>query len=156
MAGPQAIAIAFAAASTAVAAGGAGASMFGGRLQQKMDLAAIDLNQEQARLQAAEASAQNAMSFRKALASQVALASLRGGAGSVVRQFGGESYSNFLQDQESIKRGSRLTDIRAQQQRAQASGNRATNDLKALTDFAQTALRVWKVPAGGGMGGATK
>lgn len=154
MAGPQAIAIAFAAASTAVAGGGLLGQLSGSRNQQKVDLGAIEVNQEQTRLKAAEAAQQNAMSFRKALASQVALASMRGGSGSLMRQFGSESFSNFLQDQEAIKRGVRIADLQAQQQRASVFGNRATNDLSALTKFATTALSVWNINDIAKLGGA--
>src|SRR6188508_2101607 len=118
--GPEVAALAFAAAATGVA----GATYIGSKqaagTQNIIDQAAIELNQEQARLQSAEAALANAGSFRKALASQVALASLRGGSGSVMRQFGAESYSNFLQDQEAIKRGVRLSDLQALHSRAQA------------------------------------
>lgn len=145
MAGPQAIALAFSAASTAVAGLGYLSSRNAAKNQFMVDSAAIELNQEQARFKAAEAAQQNALSFRKALASQVALASMRGGAGSVVRQFGSESYSNFLQDQEAIKRGIRLNDASAQNQRAGAAGQKYASDLSALTRFAKSGLDAWNI-----------
>jgi len=151
--GPEVAAIAFAAAATS--AGGLsflGESM-AASTQRKLDNAAIEVNQERFRLQAAESSLANATNFRKALASQVALASLRGGSGSVARQFGSESYSNFLQDQESIKRGVRLADIQAMQQRAQAKANQAATTTKSFGSFAQSSISAWNMAAGSGASG---
>jgi hypothetical protein len=58
----------------------------------------------------------------------------------VLRQFGSESFSNFLQDQEAIKRGVRLSDIQALQGQAQARGIKSSSNLKSFTRFASTAL----------------
>jgi hypothetical protein len=141
--GPEVAAIAFAAAAT----GGAGLNFIGetraAKGQRRVDLAAIELQQEQFRLQAAEASSLNANNFRKALASQVALASMRGGGGSVVRQFGAESYSNFLQDQEAIKRGVRLSDLQAGHNKATAFSKENVARTKALGNFVTSAASAW-------------
>ena len=141
--GPETAAIAFAAAATGVAGASYLSQSSAARTQRIIDEGAIELQQEQYRLQAAEAASQNATSFRKALASQVALASLRGGSGSVLRQFTGESYHNFLQDQEAIKRGVRLSDIQAMHNRAQSSANQSASNLKGLTQFAGASLNAW-------------
>ena len=150
---PVTIAIAFAAASTAVS----GVSLIGQREASKnqymVDSANIELQKEQAKLQAAEAAQQHASGFRKALASQVALASMRGGSGSVLRQFGSESFSNFLQDQEAIKRGVRLADIAALNRQAEASGLRAASELNAWTRFGASTIDAWNINAITGGGG---
>ncbi len=159
MGAPAAVAIAFAAAATAVA----GATYVGQKQaasnQLKIDEAGIELQREQSRLQAAEAGQQHAVGFRKALASQVALASMRGGAGSVVRQFGSESYSNFLNDQEAIKRGVRLADLQSTHAYAQAYANRSASNLRATSQFATSTLNAWNLSGigqgGGAKGGAT-
>jgi hypothetical protein len=155
MGAPAAVAIAFAAASTAVA----GASYISQRraadAQFTLDESAIELSREHARLQAAEQSAIHASGFRKALASQVALASLRGGAGSVTRQFTSESYSNFFKDQEAIKRGVRLSDLQSLYALSQASANKSATKIKGLTQFAGTTINAWNTSAiTGAMAGA--
>jgi len=140
MAAAPVAAMAFAAAATAIA----GATYVGqrkaARSQAIIDESAVELNREQARLQSAEAALANANNFRKALASQVALASLRGGGGSVMRQFGTEAYSNFLQDQEAIKRGVRLSDLQAVHGLAQSAANRGAANLRGLSQFASTSV----------------
>lgn len=147
MGAPAAVAIAFAAASTAVA----GASYVGQRRAAQnqfiIDEAGIELQRESSRLQAAEQASIHASGFRKALASQVALASLRGGAGSVTRQFTSESYGNFLRDQEAIKRGVRLSEIQSLHALAQAGANRSAANIKGLTQFASTAVNSWSQAA---------
>ncbi len=151
--GPEVAAIAFAAAATGVA----GATYLGQRsaagTQRIIDEASIELQQEQFRLQAAETANQNATSFRKALASQVALASMRGGSGSVARQFGGEAYHNFLQDQESIKRGVRISDLNALHANAQSLANQSATNLRGLSQFATASLNAWN-PSNFATGGA--
>lgn len=143
MGAPAAVAIAFAAASTAVAGASYIAQNRAAKNQFIIDEAGIELSRENARLQAAEQGAIHATGFRKALASQVALSSLRGGAGSVTRQFTSESYGNFLQDQEAIKRGVRLSEIQSLHALAQASANKSAANIKGLTQFATTSLNAW-------------
>lgn len=154
MGAPTAVAIAFAAAATAIG----GATYIGQKraadTQGILDEAAIDLQREQSRMQAAEAATIHATSFRKAMASQVALASLRGGAGSVARQFGASSYSNFLQDQEAIKRGVRLSDIQALHSLSQSKANKSASNMRALGAFAKTSLDAWNFSSFSGGGDA--
>lgn len=140
MGAPAVVAIAFAAAATTVAGVQYVTAQKAARNQFTVDSAAAELQREQGRLQGAEAGLQHATQFRKALASQVALASLRGGAGSVARQFTTESYGNFLKDQEAIKRGVRLSDIQAMHNSAQAYGNKYARGAQNLTQFASTAI----------------
>lgn len=138
--GPEVAALAFAAAATSTAAVGYFSERSAAKNQFKIDEAGIELRREQARLQAAETASSSALNFRKALASQVALASFRGGSGSLVRQFGAESYSNFAQDQAAIKRGERLIDVRAKNEYAQAAANKKARTLGAATKAIGTSL----------------
>lgn len=104
-----------------------------GRIQDVLDDAALRLNQEQARVQAAEKSAVHARQFRQALATQVALASFRSGGGSIARQVGAESLSNFLQDQEAIQTGLDISETQGAIQKANLSANTAARDIKIVT-----------------------
>lgn len=141
--GPEVAAIAFAAAATGVAGYGYVSERKAAESQYRIDEANIELNREQGRLQAAEAASSNATGFRKALASQVALASMRGGSGSLVRQFGGESYSNFLRDQKAIQMGERLVDVRAKNQLAQAKANRSSRKTSAAVGALSSSINSW-------------
>jgi hypothetical protein len=143
--GPEVAALAFAAAATGVSAYGYVSERNAANSQYKMDEAAIELQRQQAHYQAAEQANASAGGFRKALASQVALASMRGGSGSLVRQFGGESYSNFLKDQEAIKRGGKLIDVQALNQTAQAKANRSSRKTNAALGAISSSINAWNV-----------
>lgn len=149
--GPEIAAIAFAAAAVGVGAASTVTSMIGGKSQLNLDLATIELRRDAAKMQAAELANQNAQGFRRALASQVALASFRGGSGSVARQFSSNSFSSFFQDQEAIKRGVRFADIRAKNEIADAYGKKVGKDLGAIVQGGATALSIIG-PALGGAG----
>jgi hypothetical protein len=102
-------------------AGGALGSSIGGlfdslgniKTQKTIDTAALKLNQEMAKSRAQEQAAIHAANFRQALASQVSIASMRGGSGSLATQFGHQAYQTFLQDQKSIERGMKATDVQS-------------------------------------------
>lgn len=79
--------------------------------QKKIDTAALKLNQAQAHAKAAAQSAIHAQDFRQALASQVALAAMRGGSGSLISQFGNQAYRSFVEDQKAIEMGLRVADV---------------------------------------------
>ncbi len=143
--GPEVAALAFAAAATGVSAYGYVSERSAANNQYKIDEASIELQRQQAHLQSAENANANATSFRKALASQVALASMRGGSGSLIRQFGGESYGNFLKDQEAIKRGGKLIDVQALNQTAQAKANRSYRKTTAAINAVGNSVNAWNV-----------
>lgn len=82
--------------------------------QQKVDTAALKLNQAQFHAKASAAGAIHAANFRQALASQVALATMRGGSGSLATQFGSQAYSSFLADQKAIDAGVEVADVQSQ------------------------------------------
>lgn len=106
------------------------------KTQGILDDAALRLNQEQARLKASEASSIHARNFRKALASQVSLASMRGGAGSLVTQFGSESFQNFLQDQKAIETGLKVSEAQGAIGEATNAANQVARESRAISRLA--------------------
>lgn len=150
----QAAGLAVGAAVGAIAAGPAGAvtgasigsSVAGfegetqaNKTQDTLDQAALNLNREQARLKAAETSAIHASNFRSALASQMSVASMRGGSGSIAAQFGQESFSNFLRDQKAIEAGLGVTEAQGEIEQAGLSAKKTTRDMQALARLGQNA-----------------
>lgn len=110
------------------------------KTQTELDRAALHLNREQARTQAAERSAIHANKFRNALASQVALASMRGGSGSLVKAFGNQAYRTFLQDEEAISTGVEISEIQGDIQQANITARSEAKELGALTRFSSNAF----------------
>lgn len=129
-------------AGAAIGASGAGYFMERGanKIQRSLDESALRVNREQARLKAAEASSIHATNFRQALASQVALASMRGGSGSLTTQFGQQAYRSFLQDQKAIELGLSVSELQGSLQEAGLSAASYTRDVAAGTRFASSAL----------------
>lgn len=107
------------------------------RNMEGIDLARLNAEKEQAKLAASERALSNAQAFRRSLSSQMALASFRGGfGGSLARQFGSQSMSNFFQDQAAIERGIRGIDTSATMAAANIRAQRGARDLGAYTGFA--------------------
>ena len=103
------------------------------RQQEKLDIATLDAETQRAKLVAAEGAANQAKGFRNALSSQLALSSLRSGAGgSLVRQFGAESMSNFLQDQRAITSKQKFIDMSSDLRRSQIKSNRFSRDVSSI------------------------
>ncbi len=100
------------------AIGGAGGGLYDSlgntSAQKKIDTAAIKLNQAQFHAKAADQAATHAGTFRQALASQVALTTMRGGSGSLATQFGNQAYRTFVEDQNAIEAGVKVADIQTQ------------------------------------------
>lgn len=82
--------------------------------QQKVDTAALKLNQAQFHAKASASAAIHAANFRQALASQVALSTMRGGSGSLATQFGSQAYRTFLEDQKAIEAGVEVADVKSE------------------------------------------
>jgi len=99
------------------------------KTQKTLDTAALKLNQAQAHAKASEQGAVHAANFRQALASQVALTSMRGGSGSLSTQFGNQAYRTFLEDQQTIEAGIKTADVQTQLGQA---------DITARSQAAQT------------------
>ena len=92
-------------AAIGASAGGLYDSTGNNKAQKKIDTAALKLNQAQYHAKAAEQGAIHASNFRQALASQVALSTMRGGSGSLATQFGNQAYRTFVEDQQAIEAG---------------------------------------------------
>lgn len=99
--------------------------------QHKIDVAAIKLNQAQYHAKAASAAATHADNFRQALASQVALSSMRGGSGSLGIQFGNQAYRTFAEDQKAIEAGVKVADVQSKIGEADATGRRDSSRITA-------------------------
>jgi hypothetical protein len=99
--------------------------------QHKVDTAVIKLNQAQYHAKASEAAATHAANFRQALASQVAISSMRGGSGSLGIQFGNQAYQTFAQDQKAIESGVKVADVQTQLSEADSSARRDASILSA-------------------------
>jgi hypothetical protein len=99
--------------------------------QHKIDTAAIKLNQAQYHAKAASAAATHAENFRQALASQVAISSMRGGSGSLGVQFGNQAYRTFAEDQKAIEAGVKVADVQSQLAEADATARRDATRLAA-------------------------
>lgn len=101
-------------ASLGGSAGGLYDSLSNTSSQKKLDTATIKLNQAQFHAKAADQAATHAGNFRQALASQVALTTMRGGSGSLATQFGNQAYRTFIEDQKAIESGVKVADIQTQ------------------------------------------
>ena len=98
-------------AAIGASAGGLYDSTGNNKAQKKIDTAALKLNQAQYHAKAAEQGAIHASNFRQALASQVALSTMRGGSGSLATQFGNQAYRTFVEDQQAIEAGVKTADV---------------------------------------------
>lgn len=112
-----------------------------GKTQGVLDSAALRLNMEQARLKAAETSATHAENFRQALAHQVALASMRGGSGSLVAQFGNQAYKEYVEDRKAIDRGLAITEAQGKLSGAELTAKGVSRDINAFSRFTTNATR---------------
>lgn len=109
--------------------------------QERLDLATIEANKEEAKLAAAQQALSNARGFRKALASQLALANFRGGPGSsIAAQFGTESISSFFQDQAALDRASKQIERGALISGTGAALGRTARDIGTVGGFGTSLL----------------
>lgn len=110
-----------------------GGSIFASKNQARNEMAMLNAETERAKLEATDLALAQTQSFRKALASQLALSSLRGGSGgSLMRQFGAESIANFLKDQGVLDRKKAFIDVAAQSQQATIKGNQFSRNASAI------------------------
>lgn len=127
--------IAAAGVSAAVSAYGYFEQRKANKTQSLLEESSLALEREQYRAQAQEQALSVASNFRQALASQLSLASIRGGAGSVVRQFGGSGLSSLNKDLLSVQRGISLNDIKSSSLLAQSRAGAAARNTSALVNF---------------------
>lgn len=125
-------------ASIGAAAGGLIGSLSNISTQKKLDTEALKLNQSQAHAKAAAAAAIHAQDFRQALASQVALSMMRGGSGSLVAQFGNQAYKTFIEEQDAIEKGIKVSDVQTKLGRADISAKTEAAQIAAVTKAAQS------------------
>ena len=119
-----------------------GAGLMSSGQQQKVELSRIKTETEAAKLQATEEAFVGAQNFRQALASQLALSSLRSGAGgSLVRQFGATSISNMFGDQRTFERRKTFIDMSANLSRANAMTARFSSGLSSIGGLLSTGLQ---------------
>lgn len=111
-------------------AGGLFDTMGNLKIQKTLDTAALKLNQAQFHAKASAQGAMHAEQFRQALASQVALSTMRGGSGSLAIQFGQDAYRKFAEDQNAIQLGLKVADVQTQLGQA---------DIDARTEAARSA-----------------
>ncbi len=110
-----------------------GAGLFASAQQEKIDLAINSAETERAKLVGAETALTAAQDFRTSLASQLAISSLRGGAGgSISQQFGSKSISNFLADQKSLESQQKFLGIKSDLQRSEIKANRLSRDINSV------------------------
>lgn len=115
------------------AAASTGGGILASGKQAKLEQARIGLETEQAKLAGAETALQSARSFRSNLSSQLALSSLRSGAGgSLVRQFGSTSMANFLADQGALANKQKFIDISSGNLSAGVKAKKFSNDFSAI------------------------
>lgn len=138
IAGPIGVA---AGASIGASVGGFADATAANSAQGQLETSALNLQLEQARHSAAEQSAIHAGNFRQALASQVALSSMRGGSGSVMGQFSQASYRNFLLDQQAIDVGLSVTEAGGGLARADLAARGEARTAKALSGAVSSATR---------------
>lgn len=109
-----------------------GAGLLSSRQQEKTELRALEAETERAKLEATDMAVVQAKTFRQALASQIALSSLRGAGGSLARQFGAQSMANFLQDQGILERRKQFIDTASLQKKADIKAGRFGRDISAI------------------------
>ena len=116
------------------------ASMAAGKVssmnQSKVDNALIKAETSRAKLIGSETALNATQTFRGALSSQLALSSLRGGAGgSMVRQFGASSMANFLQDQGALESRNKFLDVAEQLKTAGAKSSLFSKDVSNMSSL---------------------
>ena len=117
------------AASTVTTAGG----LYASSKQEKLDKAINAAETERARLSGAETAMVASRDFRTALSSQLAIDSLRGGAGgSLAQTFGSQSIANFLSDQRSLESQQKFLGIRSDIKNAEIKNQRLARDVSSV------------------------
>lgn len=123
---------ALAGAGIGVGLAGAGESLSLSNSQRKIDTAALLLNQSLFHAKAASQSAIHAANFRQSLAHQVSIASMRGGSGSLVSQFGNQAYKNFIEDQKAIEQGVKVADVQTELGKADITARSMAGQVSAV------------------------
>jgi len=140
-----------AAASQAVATG---AGIVMNEKQKKAELAQVNAERERAKLEATDQALTQTQNFRQALASQLALSSLRSGSGgSLVRQFAAGSVSNYLKDQKAIDNQKKFIDVAANANKANIRSRALGQNISAISSLIGSATNAVAFSGGGGGAG---
>lgn len=127
------------AAQATMAAASAFAQSKAGATQAKITKAEANISHAQQEFELARTAAIESEAFRRDLASTVASASGRGGAG-VARQFGGQAMSSYSRDIEAINRAYKINDIQKQNKYAQAEALKASTSINSIVDLGKNLL----------------
>jgi len=120
-----------------------------GAAQESMSKAESTITHATQEHEIARQAAIEAEAYRRDLATTVASASARGGAG-MARQFGGQAASAYARDTEAIDRAYRSNDIQKQNKDAQAKMMKATTTQSAIFGLGKDILGAGAVQAVGG------
>lgn len=128
--------------SAATSAASAGLGIASSKKQSKLDQSQLKLQTEQARLAASDQALTQTRDFRQALASQLAISSLRGGSGgSLMRQFGATSMANFLDDQKSLQSKRRFIEASASSERSGILSRQLSRDINAVGGLLESSFQ---------------
>ena len=117
--------------------------------QEKLDIATTSLETEVAKNQAAQQAYASAQGFREALASQLALSSLRGDGGSMVRQFASKSISNMVGDAQTFDQQQQFADLSGVIRKSQAKTDRFARDFSSVTSLLSSGVQAVTLGRGG-------
>lgn len=108
--------------------------------QAKLEREVLKLNQAQFHNKAAAQGAIHAANFRQSLAHQVSLAGMRGGSGSLATQFGSQAYKTFLEDQQAIEAGLKVSDAQTALSGADITARQSARDTLSFGNAAVSAF----------------
>lgn len=117
--------------------------------QAEVSEASIELDSAQTEFDIRATAASQSEQFRRDLASQLTLATYRGGAG-MARQFASQSFSAYGQDMLALDRASQTNAIRTLNQKAQAQATKAAGYTNAFTGGLQSIIGTAGMMTGGG------
>lgn len=124
--------------ATLSAASAYGQSKAGG-IQSDVTKAEATISHAQQEYELARTAAIESEAFRRDLASTVASASGRGGAG-MARQFGTQAFNTYSRDIEAINRAYKINDIQKQNKYAQANALKASTQINSIVDLGKNIL----------------
>jgi hypothetical protein len=127
------------AAQAAMAAASSYSAKKAGNVQATVSKAEATLTHAQQEFELSRKAAVETEEYRRNLATAVASASSRGGAG-MARQFGGQYAASYSQDIEAINRAYKINDVQKLNKEAQANAIAASTSQQALLGFGQSIL----------------
>lgn len=122
------------------------------RTQATLDQASAELNLANTKAASAFNEEAGAINFRRKLASQVAIASMRGGAGSLVRQFGSSSFQNYTRDIRAIRQDVKLAEIEKSNVGVRSRTHLSAVRRQGIANILQSGANAYASSAFGGSG----